>query len=116
MTDQDTPLFIKIYKLYNQLYKLNKILPKSDRYTLGQKTENCCLELLENIISATIASPKEKLPYLKLANNRLEFLKVLIRVVNENQLLKDKNYLELEEILQEAGKMLGGWIRYQSKL
>lgn len=91
-------------------------MPKRDRYSLGQRTENCCLDLLELIISATNASQNEKTPILKKANDKLEILKVLLRITNENKLIMDKKYLELEGILQEAGRMLGGWIRYQSKL
>jgi len=115
MTDQETPLFSKIYELYNLLYKINKNLPKRDRYTLGQRIENCCLDLLKYILSASNSPKQETMSYLKKANIELEFFKVIVRVANKNNLFKIKQYLEVETMLQEAGKMLGGWIRYQQR-
>jgi len=115
MSDQETPLFSKIYELFSRLYDAGKKFPKRDRYTLGQRIENCCLDLLELIIEAGNAPKQEKMPSLKKANTKLEVLKVLLRTCNDKKLLRDKNYLALQEILQEAGKMLGGWIRYQNR-
>jgi len=114
MSDQETPLFSKIYKLSIDLYKANKKMPKRDRYLYGARIENTLQEILEKIISATNASKTEKLPFLKPASTKLELLKVQLRMANEMELLTDKKYLEFETELQEAGRMLGGWIRYQS--
>jgi len=38
-------------------------------------------------------------------------LKILIRLAEDIKALPTKKYLYLEELLQEIGKMLGGWIR-----
>ena len=91
-------------------------MPKRDRYVLGARLENNCQIILENDIAAETANKNEKLLYLKTANKKLELLKVQLRMANEINLLNDKVYLELESDLQESGKMLGGWIRYQNKL
>lgn len=115
MSDQETPLFSKIYKLSIDLYKANKKMPKRDRYLYGARTENTLQEILEKVVLAVNASKTEKLPYLKTASQKLELLKVQLRAANEMELLSDKKYLEFESELQEAGKMLGGWIRYQSR-
>jgi len=42
---------------------------------------------------------------------KLDLLKVLLRLSKDSQAINNKRYLELELILQEIGKMLGGWIR-----
>lgn len=88
-------------------------MPKRDRYLYGERLENTCQIILENVTCATNSAKNEKMPYLKTANTKLELLKVQLRAANEMELVNDKKYLEFEEILQEAGKMLGGWIRYQ---
>lgn len=116
MANQDIPLFAKIYEFEQKLYQLNKKLPKRDRYVLGAKMENCSLDLLEQIIRATDARQQDKLKHLNEANAKLEIIKVLLRLANDNDLLSPKQYLMMQEILQEAGRMLGGWIRYQRKL
>ena len=90
-------------------------MPKRDRYLYGARTENTLQEILEKVVLAVNASKTEKLLYLKTASQKLELLKVQLRAANEMELLSDKKYLEFESELQEAGKMLGGWIRYQSR-
>jgi four helix bundle protein len=116
MVNQEVPLFSKIYELSKKLYQINKKLPKRDRYVLGAKIENSSSDLLKFVISATSSKSENKLTYLENANTELEFLKILIRLANDNNLYKSKQYLELQEILQETGRMLGGWIRYQNRL
>lgn len=114
MSDQETPLFTKIYRLSINLYKTNKKMPKRDRYLYGERIESTLQEILENVILATNTSKITKLSYLKPASRKLELLKVQLRLANEMGLLNAKKYLEFEAELREAGRMLGGWIRYQS--
>src|SRR4030067_3051969 len=96
MINQETPLFSKVYRLALKLYEANKKMPKRDRYLLGQRLENNCLEILEKITLAANSSTYEKLPYLKYAHAKLELLKVQLRMANEMNLLSPKNYLEYE--------------------
>ena len=42
---------------------------------------------------------------------KLDLLKVLLRLSKDTQAINDKEYLELQEILAEIGRMLGGWIK-----
>jgi len=42
---------------------------------------------------------------------KLDLLKILLRLSKDSQSITDKKYIELETILQEIGRMLGGWIR-----
>jgi len=42
---------------------------------------------------------------------KVDLLKVLLRFSKDTQSITDKKYLELQALLQEIGKMLGGWIR-----
>lgn len=113
MAGQETPLFSKIYQFSIDLYRENKKMPKRDRYLYGERLEETCQIILENVIYAVNSIKNEKLPCLIIANKKLELLKVQLRAANEMELLNNKKYLEFEEILQEIGKMLGGWIRYQ---
>jgi len=48
---------------------------------------------------------------LKRISVKLDLLKVLIRLSKDSQAIKDRRYLNLQTILQEIGRMLGGWIK-----
>jgi len=83
--------------------------PKTKRYTLGQKLDNLTLEILELLFS--IPSSQNKTDTLQKMSIKLDLLKILLRFAKDSQAITDKKYLELQLILQEIGKMLGGWIR-----
>lgn len=103
------PIFQKLYDLYKLLYQYLKLFPQKDRYTLGQKIDNLSLTIFEMVITAGAISKEKKLPYLEKSIATLNLLKILIRLAKDIQALDNKKYLELEENLQEIGKMLGGW-------
>ena len=87
------------------------LFPKAKRYTLGQKIDNLTLEILELSIAAGISLREKKLPHLEKAIVSLDLLKILLRLAKDIQCLDNKKYIQLEESLQEIGRMLGGWKR-----
>lgn len=83
--------------------------PKTKRYTLGQKLDNITLDIFELLFSVTNSDNKTETLYK--ISNKTDLLKILLRLVKDTQGLTNKSYLELQEMLQEIGKMLGGWIK-----
>jgi hypothetical protein len=77
---------------------------------LGQKIENIILETLEFILSAAYTNIYKK-EILRKANNKIDFLKYLVRIAHETNSIKIKNYLLLEEKILSIGKDVGGWIK-----
>ena len=110
----DIPIFHKLYDLYKFLNNLHKTIPKSQRYTLWQRCENTNLNLLELLLEATHTKEKERLKILYKISHQLDLLKMLIRLAKENKVIHSKKYIEIQTILQESGKMLGGWIKFVS--
>lgn len=43
------------------------------------------------------------------AISKNDIIKYLLQITFENKLIKEKQYLELSNKLQEVGKILGGW-------
>ncbi len=48
---------------------------------------------------------------LEKASQKLDLLKVLIRLTKDLKILDNKKYLEIQKRIREIGKMLGGWIK-----
>lgn len=107
----DIPIFHKIYELYKLLHSYQNRIPKSERYTLWQKCENTALDLLEALIETSHLKGEERLNSLYIISNRLDLLKVLMRLANETRTIDNPQYLAIQAILQEIGKMIGGWIK-----
>ena len=67
------------------------------------------VELIEAIAAASFLSREEKQPYVRLSIKKLDTLRVLLMVLWETKSVDDKKYISASVILEEAGKMLGGW-------
>jgi len=84
-------------------------MPRIARYTTGTRIENHFLDLLELIYKAYYASLENKSEKIIEAINKNDIIKYLLQIAYENKFIKEKEYLELSEKLQEVGKILGGW-------
>jgi len=84
-------------------------MPRIGRYTTGARIENHFLDLLELIYKAYYASMKNKNAVIIEAISKNDIIKYLLQIAFENKLIKEKQYLELSQKLNEVGKILGGW-------
>lgn len=107
----DIPIFHKIYDLYKLLHSYHNLIPKSARYNLWYKCESTALALLEALIETGHRKGEERLQLLFTISNKLDLLKVLIRLAKDTHTIDNKQYLEVQTIIQEIGKMVGGWIK-----
>ncbi len=111
MSDAEIPIFKKLYELYKLIHSYRIQIAKADRYSLWQKAENSCLELLELIFSAAQQSKQAKLPSLQAASVKLGVLRIFIRLAKDTRAIDSKKYLALQALIDEIGRMLGGWLR-----
>ena len=98
--------------IYEITHRLIFKFPKHERYTLGEKIENSILEAIEFFILANQASKYEKEKILLKANSKVELLKILFRISLNCKIIESREYLEMENKLQETGRMTQGWIKY----
>lgn len=94
------------YLLWYQYYQ---IIPKTHRYSLGQKIDNFFVDAIEAITTASFLSKEEKLPSVRLAIRKIDTLKIFLMILWETKSLDNKKYINLSLKIDEIGKMLGGW-------
>ena len=111
MDDFDIPIFKKTYDLYKTFYGYRNSVTKQDRYTIWQRCDNIILDTLENILLASQMYKADKLPILEKASAKLNFLRVFFRLMKEVKTMDNKKYVALQELVDEIGRMLGGWIK-----
>jgi hypothetical protein len=81
-----------------------------DRVTIGEKIDIEFLNLLEFIFRACFAFDKfEKLSIVTQANGKNDLLKFLLQITWEQKIINHKQYGTLIPLLDEVGRMLGGW-------
>lgn len=111
MENPDIPIFKKLYELYKLIHLYRISIPKVDRHTLWQRTEDTCIELLEIVIDASQRTKLEKAAFLAKASTKLNLLRIFIRLAKDTKSLDHKKYVALQTLIDEIGRMLGGWLK-----
>ena len=104
------PVLEKIKQAYLFWYQHYLIIPKTHRYSLGEKIDKFFVEAIEAIVTASFLNQTEKLPYVRLAIRKSDTLKVFLMILWETKSLDNKKYIALSEKLDEIGRNLGGWM------
>ncbi len=112
MNTFDIPIFKKIYELRKYFYVCLKKFPRYDRYALGARCEEEISGLMEAIMAASQLPKSEKLPYLRLGSRKLNLLRADLLFSKDIRAIDGKVYATLAHLLDEIGKMLGGWERF----
>jgi len=107
----DLPLIHKLIEAYKLWQEYLPHFPKTSRYTLGSKIDQLFIEMTELVYSASYMSGEKKLACVKKSSSKMDLLKFFLRISWEVKALDNKKYAKLSEILDEIGRMLGGWIR-----
>jgi len=82
---------------------------------LGSKIDSLFISILEHAIRAAYASRERKALHLGNAVIYLDLLKFFLQLAWEMKVLETKHFTQISEVLQEAGKMLGGWYKQYIK-
>lgn len=84
-------------------------IAKGSRYTIGARIENKFLDLLELAYIAYFTTRENKPAKISECILILDTLKFLISVAWEGKIISHKQCEDVAKILDEVGKMFGGW-------
>lgn len=103
------PILQKLKETYLAWYDFSIKIPKTHKYSLGQKIDSLFVESIEAIVTASFLQPTEKLPWVRLSIRKIDTLKIFLMILWETKSIDDKKYILLSEKLNGIGRMLGGW-------
>jgi len=86
-------------------------LPRSARFTFAGRLQGLALDVLEGIVEARYTRRKQAI--LRRVNLDLEKLRVLTRLAHRLELLDGGAYEQAARGIDEAGRMVGGWLKQQ---
>ena len=104
------PIFQKTYILTVNIYKATSNFKREYKYTLGEKLKLVCNELLDLIVVVNSAEDKRQL--LETLNNKLETLRIHLRLSFDLKIISRGQLGELNKQIQEIGKQIGGWQKW----
>jgi hypothetical protein len=111
-TQNNIPLVGKFYELYRLSYLWLKNFPKKQRYTLGERIETAILDNLSEIFYLNNLPNSLKENHLLILSAKNEIVKIHFRLALDIGVLNFNKYANAQAILQETGKMIGGWIKF----
>lgn len=111
MNDTDIPILKKTYELYQLFHQYRKTVPKLDRHTVYERSELLILDILEGVVTAGYTKLSNKAATLEHVSAKLNVLRLLIRLMKDTKTLNGKKYVQLQEIVDDIGRQLGGWSR-----
>lgn len=109
------PIIFHIQLLYKEIYQVGSRLPKRDKLGLHANIEEICLRILDLSIRASLDLSSTKHNIVRELRIYIESLKYLIRTEFELKIIKENQYLSLQEKLQGISKEAAGWERYSDK-
>ena len=110
MNDTDIPILKKTYDFYKTFHEYRRLVPKNDRFTIYERSENLIVDLIELFLEAGYTR-SNKTSILENASVKLNTLRFFIRLMKETKVFDLKKYTILQGMIDEIGRMLGGWIR-----
>ena len=108
---QDFPIFVRWSDATDWILDTVEKFPKSVRFTISGRIGNMTLDVMEGIIEAIYT--KDRSHILESLNLRIEKLRVMFRISYRRKYISRTQYEHVSEILDETGKMLGGWRKRQ---
>ena len=110
---EDLKILQKTYDMIEYGYIALRQFPKSERHTLAAEIKRSMYELLRLIIRGNKKYFKKTT--LQDVDIELDNLRYLIRLGQSLGFLPFKKYEVWSKLLNEIGKMLGGWIKSTAK-
>lgn len=105
------PIYTVLVELTGWTLDRTADLPKSHRFTFGQRLDNLTLDALLLATRALYAERSRKPELLRDLNLLLEQLRVLWRLVHERRWISQQQLLFVNTKIDEIGRMTGGWLR-----
>ena len=106
-----------IFSLWTDItgWMLDRIddFPKKVRFSLSNRIANLVVDILERIIEALYK--RKKIVILRDINIKIEKLRVLLRICFNKNYLSVKQHEFIQEKINDAGRMIGGWIKERGK-
>ena len=108
---EDLIIMTRVFELLEWLLPKAERFPRAQRFLLTQRIMNACLDLQEQLIEARGARGRDRASTLRRADDRLQTLRVYLRLIHRWQWLSDSQYHHVSERVAEIGRLLGGWRR-----
>lgn len=105
------PVYTLLVEMVGWTLDRTASLPKSQRFTFGERVDRLTLDCLELTLEAIYCSREKKPEPLHRLNLNLEKLRVFWRLICDRRWISQQQLLYVSQRLDEIGRMIGGWLK-----
>ena len=109
---KESPIFTKSFDLLAWLLPATLKFPREHRFVLAQRAQNAAFNFYEAITAASLS--ESGLKHLQQADVELQRLRLYLRLCQRLQLFNKGQYEHVSLMMEETGKLLGGWLKKRS--
>jgi hypothetical protein len=109
---KESPIFTKTYDLLRWLIPMTIKFPRQQRFVLAGSVQRTALQFQERLIEAARANDPHSL--LHQADTDLTKLRFYLRLCRDLRLMSIDQYGHAARMVNEVGRLLGGWIKKTS--
>lgn len=103
----ELPIYKSCYDLLLEIFVFTKNFSKDFKYTVGESIKKETVELLTLIFRAN--SRTDKHAVLQEAREHIEVIRLLIRLMKDLKQISLKNFVKINQKVEEVSKQLTGW-------
>lgn len=96
------------YDLTIALMQLTKRMDRAYKFTLGERINNACVDMLLSVYRINIASADRERFFVS-AREQVELVRLLLRLLKDLRLVAIKRFAALNEYVESISKQLTGW-------
>ncbi len=111
MTRAEMPIFTRSYDFLTWLVPVSNHFPRAQRHTVTQRLLEAAFELREQLELANRRMGAERLERLRAADEALDRVRLYLRLAAQWQWLTPGQYRHAAGMVNEIGRLLGGWIK-----
>lgn len=109
---KQSPIFTRTYDFLRWVIPVTVKFPRQQRFVLADTIQTTALLLQEQFIEASYA--QNPIPLLRKSDITLTKLRTYLRLCQDLKLLSFKQYEHGSQMVNEIGRLLGGWINSES--
>jgi hypothetical protein len=108
---ESSPLFSRTFDFLTWLLPRTESFPRAQRFSVTQRLQHAALDFQELIVEAEAARGVERRTYLRRADAALGKVRLYLRLCREWNWLTSGQYEHAARMVNEMGKLLGGWLK-----
>ncbi len=109
---KESPIFTRTYDLLRWLIPATTKFPREQRFVMAEAVQRSALRFQEELLDAVYS--ERSLGSLQKADLTLAKLRLYLRLCHDLDLLSRGQYEHAARMVDEIGRLLGGWRKTQS--